>query len=164
MSAMGDNDPTFDPERRNSLPTHIKHWSEKPETLDDATDKEWNQYQGKMKPWTDRGCNGPLTNINKEELKKAWTDSIDAITGESNNDAVNHPSHYTNRSMEAIDIIEMVIGIEKNTKVAYAMSNVLKYMLRFRDKGKPIEDMKKARWYLDRMIKHLEDEDEKVRF
>jgi len=103
------NDPTFDPERRNSL--------------DDATDKEWIAYhKGKI------------------------------------GDVVNHPPHYTNRKMEAIDIIEMIIEIEKNPKVAYAMSNVLKYILRFRDKGKPIEDIKKSSWYLSRMIKHLEEE------
>lgn len=73
-------------------------------------------------------------------------------------DSVNHPKHYTNRKMEAIDIIEMIIEVEKNPKVAYNMSNVLKYLLRFRDKGKPIEDLKKAQWYLNRMIKHLEEE------
>lgn len=149
MSAIGGTDPTFDPERRpaNNLPNHIKHWSDKKvdnmitgerKSLDDATEEEWNEYHGKMKPWTDKGFKYPKMEIN--------------------NDAVNHPNHYTNRSMEAIDIIEMIIDIEKNPKVSYAMSNVLKYMLRFRAKGKPIEDMKKARWYLDRMIKHLEEE------
>lgn len=75
-------------------------------------------------------------------------------------DLVNNPPHYNNRKMEAIDIIEMIIEIEKNPKVAYNMSNVLKYMLRFRDKNpnNQIEDLKKARWYLDRMITHVQEE------
>ncbi len=75
-----------------------------------------------------------------------------------NNDAVNHPSHYTDRKMEAIEIIELIIETEKNPKVSYNMSNVLKYLLRFRSKGKAIEDLRKAQWYLNRMIKHVEEE------
>jgi len=82
-------------------------------------------------------------------------------TQPKNPDPVNHPSHYCNRSMEAIDIIEMIIEVEKNPKVAYNMSNVLKYMLRFRDKGKDVEDLKKAQWYLTRMIeKVIEEKDD----
>lgn len=71
---------------------------------------------------------------------------------------VNHPAHYCNRSMEAIDIIEMIIEIERNPKVAYNMSNVLKYLLRFRDKGNATKDLRKAEWYLNRMIQHIEEE------
>lgn len=75
-------------------------------------------------------------------------------------DMVNHPPHYNNRRMEAIDIIEMIIEIEKNPKVAYNMSNVLKYLLRFRDKGTPVKDLNKAVWYLNRMIQKVEEENQ----
>ena len=78
-----------------------------------------------------------------------------------NNDPVNHPDHYTSRTMEAIDIIEMIIDGEQNPKVAYNMSNVLKYLLRFRKKGKSTEDLKKAKWYLDRMIQKVEEENDR---
>jgi len=80
------------------------------------------------------------------------------ITDQKETDPINHPSHYCNRSMEAIDIIEMCISIEKNPMVAYNMSNVLKYLLRFRDKGKDLEDLQKARWYLNRMIDKVGEE------
>jgi hypothetical protein len=73
-------------------------------------------------------------------------------------DMVNHPPHYNNRKMEAIDIIEMIIEAEKNPKVAYNMSNVIKYLLRFRDKGTPIQDLQKAKWYLNRMIDKIGEE------
>ena len=73
-------------------------------------------------------------------------------------DIVNHPVHYCNRDMEAIDIIEMIIEIEPNPKVAYNMSNVLKYLLRFRSKGKPVHDLSKAVWYLNRMIDKIKEE------
>jgi len=75
-------------------------------------------------------------------------------------DDVQRPKHYNNRLMEAIDIIEMIIEIEKNPKVAYNMSNVLKYLLRFRDKGTPVKDLNKAVWYLNRMIQKVEEENE----
>lgn len=68
---------------------------------------------------------------------------------------VDHPEHYKTRELEAIDIIEMIIEVEEDPKVAYAMSNVIKYLLRFRDKGRPVEDLKKAEWYLKRMIGHV---------
>lgn len=71
---------------------------------------------------------------------------------------VNHPKHYCNRKMEAIDIIEMIIEIEHNPKVAYNLSNVLKYLLRFRDKGTPVKDLQKAQWYLARMIEKIDQE------
>ena len=92
-----------------------------------------------------------------DEIGKALVpDDIESIG--KNEDDVNHPSHYCNRSMEAIDIIEMIVGIEKNPMVAYNMSNVLKYLLRFRDKGTPVKDLEKAVWYLKRMIEKVKSE------
>lgn len=73
----------------------------------------------------------------------------------TSDDLVDHPAHYTNRRMEAIDIIELIIEIEQNPKVAYNMSNVIKYLLRFRDKGTAVQDLRKAQWYLQRMLTHV---------
>ena len=75
-------------------------------------------------------------------------------------DLVNSPSHYNDRiykgeKIEAIDLIEIFIQNEKNPAGAYNMSNVLKYFLRFRTKGKDLEDSRKAMWYLKRMIMHV---------
>ena len=60
-------------------------------------------------------------------------------------DPVNSPSHYRwlPNGVEVIDITE---------NFDFLMGNVLKYVLRAEHKGKPLEDMKKARWYLDRAI------------
>jgi len=90
-----------------------------------------------------------------KSMKKVVEDAI------KETDSVNHPSHYCNREMEAIDIIEMIIEIEHNPKVAYNMSNVLKYLLRFRDKGKAVHDLSKAVWYLNRMIEKIKEEESK---
>lgn len=69
-------------------------------------------------------------------------------------DVVNNPSHYGNGQIECIDYMkdnmapEMFMGfLEGNTK---------KYLHRFRHKGKPVEDLRKARWYLDRLIQEYE--------
>lgn len=65
-------------------------------------------------------------------------------------DSVNHPKHYTTGAYEVIDVIE-------DAKVNYHLGNVLKYILRSEHKNEsPLEDLKKARWYLNRHIKNLE--------
>jgi hypothetical protein len=69
-------------------------------------------------------------------------------------DAVNHPSHYTQGKIECIDAIEEstkgLLGI-----AAVCVANVIKYIWRYKFKN-GIEDLKKARWYLDKLIDHEE--------
>ena len=65
-------------------------------------------------------------------------------------DNVTHPSHYTQGKVECIDAIEAAVtgltGIE-----AVCTAQVIKYLWRWRRKN-GIEDLRKARWYLDRLI------------
>lgn len=69
-------------------------------------------------------------------------------------DNVNHPSHYTAGNIECIDAIhEAVKGLEGYE--AYITGNVMKYMWRWKRKN-GVEDLKKARFYLDRLIKQTE--------
>ena len=63
---------------------------------------------------------------------------------------VNHPSHY-NRGIEPIDIIEC-------WRLNFSLGNVIKYVLRSPYKGREIEDLEKARWYIDREINRLKNE------
>ena len=81
-------------------------------------------------------------------------------------DLVNHPPHYNKGGMEVIEVIELVTGGGTDGKrtgdqgfVGYLLGNILKYLLRFRHKGKPIEDLKKARWYLDKLISVVSDKE-----
>ena len=67
-------------------------------------------------------------------------------------DAVNHPSHYNTGAIEVIDAIE-------DWGLGFALGNAVKYIARAAHKGRMIEDLKKARWYLDREIQRLERED-----
>lgn len=76
---------------------------------------------------------------------------VDTYTGEPSCDAVNHPSHYNTGSIEVIDAIE-------DWRLGFSLGNAVKYIARAAHKGKMIEDLKKARWYLDREIQRLERE------
>ena len=63
-------------------------------------------------------------------------------------DNVNSPAHYVTGGIETIDYIEA-----KNLN--YNLGNVVKYVSRSDYKGKKLEDLKKARWYLCREINNL---------
>lgn len=65
------------------------------------------------------------------------------------NDVVNSPKHYTAGSIETIDYIEDNLSAEGFE--GYMVGNVLKYISRYRHKN-GVEDLRKARWYLDRLI------------
>jgi hypothetical protein len=66
------------------------------------------------------------------------------------NDPVNNPSHYNRKGVEAIDAIEA--SMSKEEFQGYLKGNVMKYIWRYRYKAKPLEDLKKAEWYLKRLI------------
>lgn len=71
-------------------------------------------------------------------------------------DNINQPSHYTAGTVECIDAIEAATtGLEGIEAVCTA--NVIKYIWRWKLKN-GLEDLKKARWYLDRLISKIEKE------
>lgn len=74
-------------------------------------------------------------------------------------DMVSHPPHYqTESGLEAIQVIEAftakLSGIE-----AVDTGNVLKYVCRWKEKN-GLEDLKKAKWYLEHLINHIEKEND----
>ena len=72
-----------------------------------------------------------------------------------NHDAVNHPSHYQSETgLETIEVIEAFTFDLKGID-AVCTGNVLKYMCRWSEKN-GLEDLKKAQWYLNRLIDHVE--------
>lgn len=64
-------------------------------------------------------------------------------------DNVNHPEHYTSGGIECIDAIRASLGDEDFA--SYCQGNVMKYIWRHRHKA-GVEDLKKARVYLNWMI------------
>ncbi len=65
-------------------------------------------------------------------------------------DPVNHPAHYTAGKVEAIEAIEAALG-EQGFR-AYLRGQVLKYCWRTGLKDDPLQDLRKAAWYLERLI------------
>lgn len=80
----------------------------------------------------------------RDALNADVVDGVDVV------DVVNSPPHYKTGGIEAIEGIEASMGPE--AYAGYLKGNIMKYMWRYERKGKPIEDLKKARWYLDRLI------------
>ncbi len=65
-------------------------------------------------------------------------------------ETVDHPEHY-NKGIEVIDFID-------SWDLDFTAGNIIKYVARHKHKDNPLEDLKKAKWYLDRLIKNYEDE------
>ena len=71
-------------------------------------------------------------------------------------DSVNNPAHYNAGNIETIDYIVDVLG--KFDAISYCQGNVIKYTgSRMWNKGNPVQDAKKACWYLIKMIELLEE-------
>jgi len=76
-----------------------------------------------------------------KEIPKNTGRTVDeANTG----DVINSPSHYRHSGLETIDVIE-------DWELGYHEGNVIKYLSRWKKKG-GVEDLKKAQWYLQRLI------------
>jgi len=83
---------------------------------------------------------------------KANMEAIDRLvvpSGPPVADVVDHPQHYIFGKFEVIDVIE-------DWGLDFHEANALKYIARAKHKGHELEDLKKARWYLDRRIQKLE--------
>ena len=63
---------------------------------------------------------------------------------------INHPQHY-GKGIEPIDIIE-------SWDLNFSLGNAIKYILRAPYKNNELEDLEKAKWYLEREIKRLKGE------
>jgi len=72
-------------------------------------------------------------------------------------DMVNNPPHYNQTGIECIHAISA--ATDKGFKY-YLQGNVMKYLWRFDYKDKPLEDLQKAKWYLDKLIEEVMATDE----
>lgn len=85
----------------------------------------------------------------KEEVVQTIEEEVtQTVALPKKEDVINHPSHYTRGNIEVIDFIE-------DQQLPYHLGNVIKYIARAGHKGDKLEDLKKARWYLDRYIKEV---------
>lgn len=119
----------------------------------------WNTYA----PYTHR----PLT-----EAVSSWKDSVNGMTADDY-DVVSKPKHYmlfADKGIEVRDVIEKLVDKIKTApgsqiplwEVAPLFEadyvQMMQYLMRFMDKN-GVEDLKKARWYLDKLIQSYEQSD-----
>lgn len=97
--------------------------------------------------------------------KSALEDLHESKTIES---SVEHPSHYTSGGIECIDAMKAMLAGYERAKIVtkfywhFLSGQVLKYLWRWPLKERPLQDLKKARWYLDRLIDDVENQDHAV--
>ena len=75
---------------------------------------------------------------------------------EDKKEMVNHPDHYKGENgIEAIDAIEAALG--KSGTVSFCLGNAIKYLMRVRKKDAFIQDLKKAKWYIDYILNQFKE-------
>ena len=112
-------------------------------SIDNATPEEWDELRAK-----DR--------VKDAKFQVQWhEEEEDDMPNEHPlfSDEVNKPQHYNNGSIECIEAIEGMLTPEEY--IGYLRGNILKYQWRCRYKGHPIVDLRKARWYEERLIAYI---------
>lgn len=97
----------------------------------------------------------PYTNIKIRNLASRIEELEEAIEKGPNmkNDNVNNPNHYRQGGIECIEAIKA--SMSQHGFRDYLKGNVMKYIWRYEHKGKAVEDIGKAMWYLNRLKDEL---------
>ena len=115
--------------------------------------KEYDKY---MNWGTDRDLFKLDSPFMSDPLPGANSDDVLHFGDYKKSDKVNSPAHYTRGTQEAIETIEEAIQDAPSPTEGMLQGQVLKYLLRLWLKDNPLEDAKKAQWYLTRLIAKLE--------
>lgn len=98
-----------------------------------------------------RDGNGNVLDIQMKEPGE----SFNSCRARNGFDMVNHPKHYKAKNgMEVIDVIEAFTANLEGYEATHT-GNVIKYICRWKEKN-GLEDLKKAQWYLNRLIENIE--------
>ena len=121
-------------------------------SINDATRFDWDRVRDRktgLEAWTQAAHN---------EDSELWEDESleDIIARQDEEDMVGAPRHYNTGNIECIDAIE-----ESMSSVAfkgYLKGNCMKYLWRYDYKGKQVEDLQKAGWYLNKLTEMVTEE------
>ena len=112
-------------------------------SINDASPEMWNKLREKY---------GAMADEEKTEMENdEWLPDDDRQ--EYFPDPVNAPQHYNSGNIECIEAIQE--SMPKEAYKGYLKGNCLKYLWRYDYKGKPSEDLEKAGWYLNRLIREV---------
>ena len=104
-------------------------------SINDATPEMWDRLRGEVRSY------GKPKSIHYAERKEHFPDPV------------NNPQHYNTGNIECIEAIQESMSPEAFK--GYLKGNTMKYLWRYDYKGKPSEDLEKAGWYLNRLIKEV---------
>ena len=87
-------------------------------------------------------------------IRDAFLNNSSTISTDNND--VNHPSHYTQGDIECIDAIKA--SMSKKEFLGYLKGNVQKYVWRYEQKDNPVQDLEKAQWYLKKLLEEVKND------
>lgn len=97
----------------------------------------------------------------KTDVKNVLTNKTEGVEEKVNN-LVNHPAHYTKGKVECIDAIQSMVESYEDPWDSFLSGQVLKYIWRHPFKENPAQDIKKAIWYAEQLVEHLESKKNKT--
>jgi len=124
---------------------------------------EWNERWGSLEwgrlyPCDDQEKENSIdVDMAKSHYLANSQEELEPYMFDDDENAVNNPNHYTNGSIECIEGIQA--SMSSVAFKGFLKGNVQKYLWRYEMKGKPVEDLQKAQWYLAKLIKELLFED-----
>ena len=93
---------------------------------------------------------------NYEIIFGKTSETKDGKAESKSEDMVNHPSHYTHGGVECIDAITSALSSYEDSVDSWLVGQVIKYLWRAPLKGKYDEDIKKAQFYLNRLVEKID--------
>lgn len=117
-------------------------------SINDATSFDWDRVRdlahkkAGLKTWRQ---------LAQDEDSERWEDESleDIIARQDEEDMVGKPKHYNSGNIECIDAIEE--SMSSHAFKGYLKGNCMKYLWRYDYKGKQVEDLQKAGWYLNKL-------------
>lgn len=125
------------------LPTPLEMCSGTSPARPELCEKCWNQEMEIPTP-----AEKPMAQVNA-----FMNQDVDDRTAEN---AVDHPTHYCQGSIECIDALNAMVEGWFDPVAAVLAWQTVKYIWRHPFKGKPVEDLKKAQFYLERLVQQYE--------
>ena len=120
-------------------------------SINEATRFDWDRATAKtgLEPWMRAA---------EDEDSELWEDESleEVIARQDEEDMVGAPKHYNSGNIECIDAIEE--SMSSHAFKGYLKGNCMKYLWRYDYKGKQVEDLQKAGWYLRKLTEMVTEE------
>lgn len=127
--------------------------------LNDATPADWDRVRKQTLAAIERktGLEAWMKAAHEED-SELWEEEEAAHSSWDNEveDVVNNPDHYNTGNIECIDAIEE--SMSSHAFKGYLKGNCMKYLWRYEYKGKQVQDLQKAGWYLQKLTAMVTEE------